>query len=44
LCSVLQLPMTSSFSPNVLLNILFSNNTLNLCSPLNVSDQVSHPY
>jgi hypothetical protein len=29
--------------PNILLNTLFSN-TLNLCSSLNVRDQVSHPY
>jgi polysaccharide pyruvyl transferase WcaK-like protein len=27
----------------MLLNTLFSN-TLSLCSPLNVRDQVSHPY
>jgi hypothetical protein len=36
--------LTSSlFSPNILLNTLFSN-TLSLCSFLNVRDQVSHPY
>jgi hypothetical protein len=29
-------------NPNVLLSNLFSN-ILNLCSPLNVRDQVSHP-
>jgi polysaccharide pyruvyl transferase WcaK-like protein len=29
--------------PNILLSTLFSN-TLNLCSSLNVRDQVSHPY
>jgi hypothetical protein len=34
---------SSVFSPNILLNTLFSN-TLNLCSSLNVRDQVSHPY
>jgi hypothetical protein len=31
------------FGPNILLRTLFSN-TLNLCSSLNVRDQVSHPY
>jgi hypothetical protein len=37
-------PVTSSLlCPNILLNTLFSN-TLSLRSPLNVSDQVSHPY
>jgi hypothetical protein len=37
-------PVTSSLlGPNILLNTLFSN-TLSLCSFLNVSDQVSHPY
>ena len=36
--------VTSSFlGPNILLNTIFSN-TLSLCSSLNVSDQVSHPY
>jgi hypothetical protein len=29
--------------PNILLSTLFSD-TLNLCSSLNVRDQVSHPY
>jgi hypothetical protein len=44
LCSFLQPPVTSSLSgPNILLSTLFSN-TLNLCSSLNVRDQVSHPY
>ncbi|PNF19927.1 hypothetical protein B7P43_G11504, partial [Cryptotermes secundus] len=43
LCSLLQPPVTSSlFSPNILLNTLFSN-TLSLCSSLNVRNQVSHP-
>jgi len=31
------------FRPNIPLSTLFSN-ALNLCSPLNVRDQVSHPY
>ena len=36
--------LTSSLlDPNILLNTLFSN-TLSLCSSLNVSHQVSHPY
>jgi hypothetical protein len=44
LCSFLQPPITSSlFGPNIFLSTLFSN-TLNLCSSLNVRDQVSHPY
>ena len=44
LCSFLHSPVTSSLlDPNILLNTLFSN-TLSLCSSLNVSDQVSHPY
>jgi hypothetical protein len=44
LCSFLQPPVTSSLlGPNILRSTLFSN-TLNLCSPLNVRDQVSHPY
>ena len=44
LCSLFQSPVTSSLlSPNILLNTLFSN-TLNLCSSLNVSNHVSHPY
>ena len=43
LCNFLHSPVTSSFlGPNIL-NTLFSN-TLSLCSFLNVSDQVSHPY
>jgi hypothetical protein len=29
--------------PNILLSTLFSD-TLNLCSSVNVTDQVSHPY
>ena len=44
LCSFLHTPITLSFiGPNNLLNTLFSN-TLSLCSSLNVSDKVSHPY
>ena len=44
LCSFLYSPVTSSvLGPNILLNTLFSN-TLSLCSSLNGSDQVSHPY
>ena len=44
LCSVLHSSITSSLLHlNILLNTLFSD-TLNLCSSLNVSDQVSHPY
>jgi hypothetical protein len=44
LCSFLHSHVTSSLlGPNILLNTLFSN-TLSLCSSLNVSDQVSHPY
>ena len=44
LCSLLCSLVTSSLlGPNILLNTLFSN-TLSLCSSLNVSDQVSHPY
>ena len=44
LCNFLHSPVTSSLLvPNILLNTLFSN-TLSLCSSLNVSDQVSHPY
>ena len=44
LCNFLHSPVTPSLlSPNILLNTLFSN-TLSLCSSLNVSDQVSHPY
>jgi len=42
--SFLHSPVTSPLlGPNILLNILFSN-TLSLCSSLNISDQVSHPY
>jgi hypothetical protein len=37
-------PVTSSlFGSDIVLSILFSN-ILNLCSSLNVGDQVSHPY
>jgi hypothetical protein len=44
LCSFIQPLVTSSlFGPNILLSTLFSN-TLNLCSSLNVRDQVSYPY
>ena len=44
LCSFLHSAVTSSLlSQNSLLSTLFSN-TLCLCSSLNVSDQVSHPY
>ena len=44
LCTFLHSPVTSSLlDPNTLLKTLFSN-TLSLCSSLNVSDQVSHPY
>ena len=44
LCSFLHSPVTLPFlGPNILLNTLFSN-TVNLCSSINVSDQVSHPY
>jgi len=44
LCSFLYSPVTSSLlGPNILLSTLFSN-TLSLCSFLNVSDQVKHPY
>jgi hypothetical protein len=42
LCSLPHPPTTSS-GPNVLLSTLFSN-TLNLCSSLSVTDQISHPY
>jgi hypothetical protein len=39
-----QPPLTSSLlDPNIILSTLFTN-TLNLCSSLNVRDQVSHPY
>ena len=44
LCNFLHSPVTPSLlCPNILLNTLFSN-TISLCSSLNVSDQVSHPY
>src|SRR5215510_4205476 len=44
LCNFLHsLFISSLLGPNTLLNTLFSN-TLSLCSSLNVSDQVSHPY
>jgi hypothetical protein len=44
LCNFLHSPVTSSlFGTNIPLRTLFSN-TLSLCSSLNVSDQVSHPY
>jgi hypothetical protein len=44
LCNCLQPPVTSYLvGPNILLSTLFSK-TLNLCSSLNVKDQVPHPY
>jgi hypothetical protein len=44
LCSFLQPSVTPSlFGPNILLSTLFSN-TLDLCSSLDVRDQVSHPH
>jgi len=44
LCSLLHSPVSSPLlGPNILLSTLFSN-TLSLCSSLNVSDQVRHPY
>ena len=44
LCSLLRFPVTSSLlSPDILFSTLFSN-TLCLCSSLNVSDRVPHPY
>jgi hypothetical protein len=44
LCSLLQRPPTSShLGPNIVLSTLFSD-TLNLCSSLNVRDQVSDRY
>ena len=44
LCNFPHSPVTPSLlGPNILLNTLFSN-TLSLCSSVNVSDQVSHPY
>ena len=43
-CNFLHSPFTPSLlGPIILLSTLFSN-TLSLCSSLNVSDQVSHPY
>jgi hypothetical protein len=43
-CSFLQPPVTSSpLSLSILLSTLSTNN-LNLCSSLNVRNQVSHPY
>jgi hypothetical protein len=41
--SFLQSPVTSLFGPNIFLSTPFSN-THNLCPPLNIRDQVSHPY
>jgi hypothetical protein len=44
LWNFIQPPVTSSLlGPNILLNTLFSN-ILSLCSSLNVTDQVPHPY
>ena len=44
LCNHLHSPVTSSFlSPNIFLNILFSN-TLSFLSSRSVNNQVSHPY
>jgi hypothetical protein len=44
LYSFLYSPITSSFlGPNILLSTPFAN-TLNLCSSISVSDQVSHSY
>jgi len=44
LCSFFQSSVTSFLlGPNIFFNTLFSD-TLNLCSSLNVGDQVSHPY
>ena len=44
LCSLLHSSVTSSLlGPNILLSALFST-TLCLCSSVNVSDQVPHPY
>ena len=44
LCSVLQSPVIlPQLGPNIILSALFSN-SLSLCSSLNVSDQVPHPY
>ena len=42
--SFLHSPVTSSLlGPSILLSTLFSN-TFSLCSSLNISDQLSHPY
>jgi hypothetical protein len=44
LCNFLYSPVTSSLlGQDILLNTPFSN-TLSVCSSLNVTDQVSHPY
>ena len=44
LCNFLHCTVTPSLlRPNILLNTLFLN-TLSLCTSLNVSDKVSHPY
>ena len=44
LCRFFHSPIPSPpLGPNILLSTLFSH-TLSLCSSLNVSDQVSHPY
>ena len=44
MCSFLHSPITSSLlGQNIILNTPFSN-TFSLCSSLNVSEQVSHPY
>jgi hypothetical protein len=44
MCSLLQPPATSSLlGPNILLSTLFPN-TLNVCSSLSVTNQISHPY
>ena len=42
-CNFLHSPVTPSLLDPNILNTLFSN-TLSLCSSLNVSDHVSHPY
>ena len=45
LCNFLQSPLISSvLSPNIFLSTTLFSNTLNLCSYLNVRDQVSPPY
>jgi hypothetical protein len=44
MCNFLHCPVISSLlGPDILLSTLFSN-TLSVCSSLNVTDQVSHPY